>query len=174
MRSYRKNSHSQYDLKVHLIWIPKYRKRVLTGKVSERARDLLRHICMEHEVHIISGKVASDHVHMFVSYKPQMPLSRLVQYIKGTSSRVLLEEFAHLRKQFWGRHFWARGYMAISSGNITDEMIQQYIDEQEGEPVDNIQPILEELENIIELHKVEGLIDNRLLIKLDPVNIIAP
>ncbi len=143
MRSYRKNSHSKYDLKVHLIWIPKYRKRVLTGKVAERARDLLRQVCMKHEVYIISGKVASDHVHMFVSYRPQMALSQLVQYLKGTSSRILLQEFAHLRKQFWGRHFWARGYMAISSGNITDEMIQQYIDEQEGEPVDDNQFLID-------------------------------
>ena len=136
MRSYRHNSHSKYDLKVHLIWIPKYRKRVLIGKVAERARDLLRQICMEHEVHIISGKIASDHVHMFVSYKAQLAISKLVQQLKGTSSRMLLQEFAHLRKQFWGCHFWARGYMAVSSGNITDEMIQQYIDEQEGEPMD--------------------------------------
>jgi putative transposase len=143
MRNYRKNSHSQYDLKVHLIWIPKYRKRVLTGKVAERARYLLRQICLEHEVYIISGKMAADHVHMFVSYKPQLALSKLVQYLKGTSSRVLLEEFAHLHKQFWGRHFWARGYMAISSGNITDEMIQQYIDEQEGEPVEHNQFLID-------------------------------
>jgi putative transposase len=137
MRSYRVNSHSKYDLKVHLIWIPKYRKRVLVGHVAERTRDVLRQICMEHEVHIISGKVASDHVHMFVSYRPQMALTKLVQYLKGVSSRVLLQEFQHLRKQFWGRHFWARGYMAISSGNITDEMIQKYIEEQEGEPVED-------------------------------------
>ncbi len=139
MRSYRKNSHSKYDLKVHLVWIPKYRKRVLTGKVAERARDLLRQVCMEHEVQIISGKIACDHVHMFISYRPQMALSKLVQYLKGTSSRILLQEFAHLRKQFWGRHLWGRGYMAVSSGNITDEMIQAYIDEQEGEPVDDYQ-----------------------------------
>ena len=136
MRSDRHNSHSKYDLKVHLIWIPKYRKRILVGRVAERARDLLRQISMEHEVHIISGKVASDHVHMFVSYRAQLAISKLVQQLKGTSSRVLLQEFAHLRKLYWGRHFWARGYMAVSSGNITDEMIQQYIDEQEGEPVD--------------------------------------
>jgi putative transposase len=63
MRSYRHNSHSKYDLKVHLIWIPKYRKRILTGKLAERTRDLLRQICAEHEVYIISGKVAADHVH---------------------------------------------------------------------------------------------------------------
>ena len=92
---------------------------------------------MEHEVHIISGKVSSDHIHMFVSYKSQLSISKLVQYLKGTSSRILLSEFAHLKKQFWGRHLWARGYMAISSGNITDEMIQHYIDEQEGEPIND-------------------------------------
>ena len=109
---------------------------MLLGKVAERARDLLRSICLEHEVNIISGKIASDHVHVFVSYRPQVCISKLVQYLKGTSSRILLQEFAHLRKQFWGRHFWGRGYMAVSSGNITDEMIQDYIETQEGEPVD--------------------------------------
>ena len=98
---------------------------------------------MEHEVQIISGKVVSDHIHMFVSYKSQLAVSRLVQYLKGTSSRILLQEFPNLRKQFWGRHLWARGYMAISSGNITDEMIQKYIDEQEGEPVNDSQFLID-------------------------------
>jgi len=91
---------------------------------------------MEHEAYIISGKVASDHIHMFVSYRPQLAISKLVQYLKGGSSRILLQEYSSLKKQFWGRHLWARGYMAISSGNITDELIQKYIEEQEGEPVE--------------------------------------
>ena len=122
-----------------LIWVPKYRKRVLTGAVAERLRDVLRQISMEHEVHIISGKVSSDHVHMFLSYRPQLALSKLVQYLKAGSSRIMLQEFPRLRKQFWGRHLWARGYMAISSGNITDDIVQKYIDEQEGEPIDDNQ-----------------------------------
>ncbi|AFC71616.1 transposase IS200-family protein [Rickettsia australis str. Cutlack] len=92
---------------------------------------------MEHAVHIILGKVACDHVHMFISYRLQITLSKLVQYLKGSSSRILLQEFANLRKQFWGNHFWVRGYMAVSLGNITDEMIQQYIDEQAGEPIND-------------------------------------
>jgi putative transposase len=136
MRSYRSNSHSKYDLKVHLIWTPKYRKRILTGKLAERTRDLLKRICADHDAYIISGKVSSDHIHMFISYKPQISLSKLVQYLKGGSARVLFQEFGYLRKQYWGNHLWSRGYMAISSGNITDEMIQRYIEEQEGEPVD--------------------------------------
>lgn len=80
MRNYRSNSHSKYDLKVHLIWIPKYRKRCLTGGIAERTRDILRQICMEHEIQIFSGKVTADHVHMFVSYRPQLALSKLVQF----------------------------------------------------------------------------------------------
>jgi len=120
---------------VHLIWIPKYRKRVLVGPVAIRVRDILRQIAMEHELEVIAGKVSVDHVHMFIGYRPTHNISKIVQWLKGTSSRLMLQEFAHLRKQFWGRHFWARGYMAVSSGNVTDEMIQAYIDEQEGEPI---------------------------------------
>ena len=123
------------DLKVHIIWIPKYRKQVLTGQVAIRVRDVLRQIAMVHELDIISGKVTSDHVHMFIGYRPTQNVSKMVQWLKGIISRILLSEFAHLRKQFWDRHLWARGYLAVSSGTITDEMIQQYIDEQEGEPV---------------------------------------
>jgi putative transposase len=135
MRRYRVGAHTKTDLKVHLVWVPKYRKKVLTGEVAIRVRDLLKQIAMEHELEVISGKVASDHVHMFIGYNPSQDISKIVQWLKGISSRVLLMDFAHLRKQFWGRHLWARGYLAVSSGNVTDEIIQQYINEQEGEPV---------------------------------------
>ena len=118
-----------------MVWIPKYRKAVLVGEVAVRVRDLIRQIAMEHELEIISGKVARDHVHVFVSYRPTQKISQVMQWLKGTSSRVLLQEFPHLRKKFWGRHFWARGYLAVSSGTITDEMIKEYIDQQEGEQI---------------------------------------
>jgi REP-associated tyrosine transposase len=117
------------------VWIPKYRKKVLVGPVAVRMRDILRQIAMEHELTILSGKVARDHVHVFVSYRAHQGISTIVQWLKGISSRVLLQEFAHLRKAFWGKHFWARGYLAVTSGTITDEMVQEYIEAQEGEPV---------------------------------------
>ena len=135
MRLYKLGAHTKTDLKVHLIWIAKYRKKVLSGPVSMRTRDILRQIALEHEIEIISGKVSSEHIHMFISYHPTQNISKIVQWFKGISSHMLLSEFPHLKKQFWGRHLWARGYLAVSSGNITDEMIQQYIEEQEGEPV---------------------------------------
>jgi putative transposase len=135
MRLYKLGSHTKTDLKVHLIWIPKYRKRVIIGQVAIRTRDILRQIALEHEITIITGKVSSDHIHMFIAYPPTHNISKIMQWLKGISSRILLSEYAHLKKQFWGRHLWARGYLAVSSGNITDEMIQAYIEEQEGEPV---------------------------------------
>ena len=135
MRHYRLGAHTKSDLKVHLVWVPKYRKAALTGEVALRARDLIRQIAAEHELEIISGKVARDHVHVFLSYRPTQRVSQIMQWLKGTSSRMLLQEFSQLRKKFWGRHLWARGYLAVSSGTITDEMIKQYIDEQEGEQV---------------------------------------
>jgi len=135
VRHYRLGAHTKTDLKVHVVFIPKYRKPVLTGEVAVRVRDLLRRIASEHELEIISGKVARDHVHVFLSYRPTQAVSQIVQRLKGISSRVLLQEFPRLRKQFWGRHFWARGYLAASSGTITDDMIQQYIDEQQGEQI---------------------------------------
>ena len=135
MRHYRLGAHTKTDLKVHVIWIPKYRKPVLTGEVAIRVRDIVRAIAAEHELEIISGKVARDHVHVFVSYRPTQSVSQMVQWFKGISSRVLLQEFPRLRKQFWGRHLWARGYLAVSSGTITDEMVREYIDEQQGEAI---------------------------------------
>jgi len=135
MKRYQIGAHTKHDLKVHLVWVPKYRKKVLTGDVAIRVRDVIRQIAMEHEIAIISGKVASDHIHVLVGYRPHVDVSMIVQWLKGISSRVLLQEFPHLKKKFWGRHFWARGYLAVSTGNITDEMIQKYIAEQEGEPM---------------------------------------
>jgi len=133
MRHYRRTAHSKYDLKVHIVFIPKYRKRVLYGKVGEYTRDLIRRICTEIDVEIITGKLAIDHVHLFVSYPPYLSISDMVQKIKGKSSYKVMNRYPHIKKTFWGRHFWSRGYLAVSSGNITDEMIHKYIEEQQGQ-----------------------------------------
>ena len=135
MKRYQLGAHTKHDRKVHLVWVPKYRKRVRTGQVALRVRDLIRQIAMEQEITILSGKVASDHLHVLVAYRRQVDVSRIVQWLKGISSRMLLQEFAQLREAFWGLHLWARGYLAVSTGNLTDAMVQAYIEPQEGEPV---------------------------------------
>ena len=136
MRHYRLGAHTKTDLKAHIVWIPKYRKKFLIGDVAVRVRDLIRQIAIEHDLIIVSGKIARDHVHVFISYRPNQDISKIVQWLKGISSRMILQEFPHIQRQCWGRHLWARGYLAVSSGTITDEMIREYIKEQEGEPIE--------------------------------------
>lgn len=131
MQNYRKTSHTTYDCKYHIVWITKYRKKVMSGVVSERVRELVRQICKENDVEIIKGHVSKDHVHLFVSIPPHLAISKLVQSLKGKSSYKLLGENKELSKQFWGRHLWARGYFVATSGNVTDEVIMEYIKNQD-------------------------------------------
>lgn len=136
MENYRKSSHTVYDIKYHIVWITKYRKPVLRGDVAHRLRELVREICKSKDVEIIRGHVSRNHVHIFVSCPPHYSVSQLVQSIKGKTSRKLMMEYKSLNRAFWGRHIWARGYFVASSGNVTDEVIMKYIEEQNLEPPD--------------------------------------
>jgi putative transposase len=106
----------------------------MLGMIAERTRELIRQICKEHEVEILRGHISQDHVHLFVSVPPHLAISKLVQYLKGKSSYKMLQENKQLSKEFWGRHLWGRGYFVATSGNVTDEVIIEYIEKQE---VDN-------------------------------------
>lgn len=131
MENYRKSSHSTYDIKFHIVWITKYRKPVIVGQIAERTRELIRSICQTNDVQILAGHVGSDHIHLLVSVPPHLSISKLVQYLKGNSSRKLQMEYKALNKEFWGQHMWARGYFAASSGNVTDDVIREYIKNQD-------------------------------------------
>lgn len=128
MVEYRKGPHTVYDIKYHVVWVTKYRYKVLRGDLAERTRDLIRKICEQRDVWIIRGHVSSDHVHLFVSAPPQLSVSQLMQYVKGKTSRRLQQEYPDLGKRYWGRHLWARGYFCASSGTVTDAMIAAYLE----------------------------------------------
>jgi putative transposase len=130
---YGQGAHTVFEIHLHLVWTTKYRKPVMGGEVGLRVREVIRQVCRAEEVDILKGHVSKDHVHLFVSIPPQVTISRLVQRVKGKSSHALLNEYSHLRKAFWGRHLWARGYFCCSSGNVTDEVITQYIENQQQE-----------------------------------------
>ncbi|MCU0913908.1 MAG: IS200/IS605 family transposase [Planctomycetes bacterium] len=137
MEHYRTSAHTRFDLKYHFVWVTKYRKALLGGQVGLRLRELVREVCKTNEVEILQGHIAKDHVHLFVSVPPHVAPSKLMQYIKGKTSRKLAMEFRPIQKAFWGRHIWARGYFVASSGNVTDEVIREYIRLQEAdEPAD--------------------------------------
>jgi len=137
MEHYRRTAHTRFDIKLHFVWITKYRKALLVGEVGVSVRNWVREICAELEVEIIKGHVSRDHVHLFVSSPPHISPSQLMQRIKGKTSRKLMMEYSHLRRRCWGRHVWARGFFVASSGNITDEVIMEYIEKQDLDKPDD-------------------------------------
>ena len=121
MPDYRKGAHTVYDIQYHFVWVTKYRYKILKGEVAERARELIRQICMSRHVTIGQGHVSVDHVHVLVSCPPLLSPAKLVQYLKGSSSRKLQEEFVHLRKR----------YFCATVGTITQEQVKAYIEQHE-------------------------------------------
>jgi len=124
----RKGSHTTTRLTCHIVWVTKYRYHVLRGDIQKRCRELVIQVCEVEEVDILKGVVSKDHVHIHIEYPPRTSISQLVKRMKGRSSKLLQQEFPVLRKKYWGRHFWATGYGAWSTGNITDEMVQAYLE----------------------------------------------
>ena len=111
MRHRRKSSHSVHDLKVHLIWITKYRYKVLDKNISIRIRDIIRQICDSKDIQIIKGNISQDHVHVYVSYPPKLSISDMVRFFKGRSSKKIQDEFPQLAIRILGETFlgyWLR------------------------------------------------------------------
>ncbi len=118
----------------HIVLITKYRYKVLRGKLRERVRTIIRQVCAELGVTIIKGILSNDHIHMFVSIPPHLSVSDFMRRVKGRSSRKIQQEFPEIRKRFWGQRFWARGYFCTTSGNVTDDVILQYIENPSTKP----------------------------------------
>lgn len=134
MDNLRKSSHSVHQLQVHIVWSTKYRYAVLHGEVQLRCRDLIRQVCDTLDVRILKGVVSKDHVHLHLSYPPKVSVSDMMKRIKGRSARMLLDEFSELKRRYWGQHLWGIGYGAWSTGNITDEMVQEYLNHHKEGP----------------------------------------
>ena len=128
MYEMRSGSHTVTRMSAHLVWVTKYRHPVLQGDIQVRCRSLIIQICDTEDVKILKGVVSKDHVHMHIEYPTRLALSNLVKRLKGRTSRILQLEFPQLRKRYWGKHFWAIGYGAWSTGNITEELVQKYLE----------------------------------------------
>ena len=126
--AYCTGGHTTFYHRYHIVWVTKYRYKVLQGEMRLRLREIIRQTCAELGVRIEKGVLSSDHVHMFVSVPPHLALSMVMQRIKGRSSRKIQMEYPDLRKRYWGRRFWARGYFSTTSGNVTDDVILRYLD----------------------------------------------
>ena len=133
----RKISHVQYDIEYHIVWTTKYRYKVLTGRIAERARELIRQSCNSMDVIIIKGSVGKEHIHLLVSCPPSLSVSKLVQLLKGKNSRKLQMEYPELKTSYGGQHLWSTGYFCRSVGSVTKEVIKNYIENQVDEYDEN-------------------------------------
>ena len=143
MQNIRKSSHSIHQLHVHLVWSTKYRYEVLFGDIQKRCRDLIRQTCDTLDIQILKGVVSEDHIHLHISYPPKLSISDIMRRLKGRSAKILLVEYSELKKRYWGGHLWGIGYGVWSTGNITDEMIQDYLNHHKEGPNSDQNFILE-------------------------------
>lgn len=120
-------AHTKHRHMYHIVWIPKYRKRILRGEIASRIEDLLRECAMMNRWEIHELNIQVDHVHMLVQLRPNVSVSKAVQLFKGGSSKVIREEYPKLEEFLWGDSFWADGYFSETVGKVNLDVVRQYI-----------------------------------------------
>ncbi len=132
MSNYKKLQHTEWDCKYHVIFIPKYRRKVLYGQIRRELGDVFRRLARQKESEIEAGHLMVDHVHMMISIPPKYAVAQVIGFIKGKSAIHIARHFGERRRNFVSHHFWARGYFASTVGR-DEEVIRRYIQRQEVE-----------------------------------------
>jgi putative transposase len=127
---YKSGSSTKHRLLTHLVWCPKFRRRVLIGKVADRLYKLFKQAAEINDWEIIELNIQKDHVHMLIQYNPRESIADVVHMLKGGSSRVIRQEFSEMEEFIWGDSFWCDGYFAESIGTVNERVIKEYIENQ--------------------------------------------
>ena len=130
MDTYKQLAHTTYLCNYHVVFCPKYRFRVMRGKIGQKVRDWIRKICEWKGIEILEGHVSRDHVHLVLSIPPKYAVSEIIGTIKGRVAIRMFKEIPEFRKKYWGKRFWARGYF-VSTIGVDERIIRQYIQKQE-------------------------------------------
>lgn len=129
LNKYKRQSHAVYDCRYHIVWVTKYRFRVIDKNVEVSLKWIIKEICDWKDIEILSGAVNPEHIHLYLQIPPKYSISDVMKWLKGKSAERLLKKFPQLEKQYWGRHLWARGYF-VSTVGIADSIIREYLQEQ--------------------------------------------
>ena len=132
MRSVESLSHSRWECKYHVVFIPKYRKKVIFGQIRHELGEVFRRLARQKESEIEEGHLMPDHVHMMISIPPKYAVSQVIGFIKGKSAIHIARVYAGRKSNYVGQHFWARGYFVSTVGR-DEEVIREYIRHQEAE-----------------------------------------
>ena len=125
-------SHTRWECKYHIVWIPKYRKKTMYGQLRKHLGEVIRDLARHKESEVIEGHLMPDHIHMLISIPPKYSVSQVIGYMKGKSAIHIARSYLGRRKNFTGQHFWARGYY-VSTVGLDEEMVRSYIKKQEQE-----------------------------------------
>jgi putative transposase len=125
-------SHAVWDCKYHIVWIPKYRRKVLYGELRKNLGEMFRGLARQKESRVLEGHLMADHVHMFISIPPKYAVAQVVGFIKGKSAIHIARTYGGRKKNFVGEHFWARGYYVSTAGK-DEQAVRDYIKKQEKE-----------------------------------------
>ncbi len=125
-------SHSKWECKYHITWIPKYRKKKIYKELRKYLGEIIRELAQQKECEILEGNLLPDHVHMFVSIPPKYAVAQVIGFLKGKSAIQIARNFVGRKKNFTGQHFWARGYHVSTVGR-DEKVIREYIKKQEEE-----------------------------------------
>jgi putative transposase len=132
MDEFQNLSHTLWDCKYHVVWIPKYRKKVLYGELRKHLGGILRELAVQKQSSILEGHLMKDHIHMLVSIPPKYSVAQVVGFIKGKSAIQIARTFGGRKRNFTGQHSWARGYFVSTVGR-DETVIREYIKKQERE-----------------------------------------
>ena len=123
-------AHVRWDCKYHIVFVPKYRKKVFFGKQRKRIGEILRELCRQKDVELVEGNAAGDHIHMLLSVPPKYSIAMTIGYLKGKSVIRINRELERVKGSLIGRSFWARGY-CVSTVGLDEAAIRRYVQEQE-------------------------------------------
>jgi putative transposase len=128
MAEYRRSSHAVFSLTYHFVFSTKCRNPVLKGDITKETRKMAKEICRTHDIEIVKGHIRPEHIHVLLDVPPKMSPGKVMQAIKQKTSHHMLQESRRLRREFWGLHLWVRGYCLATTGTVTDEAVDQYIE----------------------------------------------
>ncbi len=126
MKDFNRLAHAVWKCKYHVVWCPKYRFRILTGNIGRSIRDIIKQLCEWKNIEILEGNVQKDHLHLVLSIPPKYSISEVVGFLKGKAAIKIFDMHLELKRRYWGRHFWARGY-CVSTVGLDEDQIRQYV-----------------------------------------------
>ncbi len=127
MKDFRRLAHAIWECKYHVVWCPKYRFRILKGAVAESVREIIRELCRWRGIEIVAGNVQADHIHLVIAIPPKYSVADVIGFLKGKSAIKIFDKHIDLKKRYWGRHFWAKGY-CVSTVGLDEERIKKYVE----------------------------------------------